>query len=108
MAWSSRRISVPTRRSSPWRWTASIRARIGRKKRRKIRRPELSNPTSSGSEKRPRSATQHAQELFEFHAHLFDDLLTLAHVDASLFACQLVARTTDGEALLIEQAADLA
>src|SRR5689334_19510266 len=120
MAWSSRRTSAPTRQNSRWRSTASIRARIGRKSRRTNKRPEFSNPASSAPRKKkglPRrpffsewksSATQHAQELFEFHAHLFDDLLTLAHVDASLFARELVSRTTDGEALLVQQAADLA
>src|SRR3954464_7780389 len=55
-----------------------------------------------------RSAAQDSEQLFELHAHLFDDLLTLAHVDASLFATELVARATDGETLLVQQRADLA
>src|SRR5688500_1584126 len=52
-------------------------------------------------------SAQHAQQLFELDAHLLDDLLALADVDARLFAGELVARTADGKALLVQQRADL-
>src|SRR5688572_32064097 len=54
------------------------------------------------------SAAQDPQQLFELHAHLLHDLLALAHVDAGFLAAELVARTTDGETLVVEQRADLA
>src|SRR5689334_24703497 len=38
-----------------------------------------------------RSTAQDPQELFQFHAHLLDDLLALAHVDAGFFPRELVA-----------------
>src|SRR5260221_12783457 len=55
-----------------------------------------------------KSAAENPQYFFELEAHLPHDLLALADVRASLFTAELVARTADGEALLIEQAADLA
>src|SRR5690349_23417484 len=51
---------------------------------------------------------EQAEELFELDAHLPHDLLALADVDARLFTGELVARATDGEALLVQQRADLA
>ena len=54
------------------------------------------------------SAAQDAQDFFEFEAHLAHDLLALADVAARLVAAELVARAADREALLVEQAADLA
>src|SRR5258706_12055809 len=55
-----------------------------------------------------KSAAENPQYFFELEAHLPHDLLALADVRASLVTAELVARTADGEALLIEQAADLA
>ena len=54
------------------------------------------------------SAPQDFQQLFELEPHLLHDLLALAHVDARLFAAELLTRATDREALLVQQAAYLA
>src|SRR5579872_7521035 len=51
---------------------------------------------------------QQLQDFLEFEPELAHDLLALAHVGARLLACQLVARAADREALLVEQASDLA
>src|SRR5690606_12654735 len=55
-----------------------------------------------------RSAAQDAQQFFQLRPQLSHDLLALAHVRARLFAFEFLARATDGETLLIKQAADLA
>src|ERR1700752_801236 len=55
-----------------------------------------------------RSAAQHLHQLLELDPHLPDDLLALCDVGARLFSGQLVARPADGEALVVEQAPDLA
>ena len=96
----------PTRPSSPWRSRSSTRRRRGSA--RKRTNDHRRTGTATIPAKARRSAPQHAQQLFELHAHLLDDLLALAHVDARFFAAELVARTTDREALLVEQRADLA
>src|ERR1700722_4429569 len=54
------------------------------------------------------SAAQQLEHFLEFQPQLAHDLLTLAHVGARLFTGELVACPTDGEALLIQQAANLA
>ena len=54
------------------------------------------------------STPQQPQDLLEFEPRLADDLLALGAVAAGLFARELVARTADREALLVEQAPDLA
>src|SRR5260370_41617563 len=54
------------------------------------------------------SATEDPHELLELAAYLPHDLLALRHVGARLLAGELVARPADGEALVVEPAADLA
>src|SRR5258708_36081478 len=54
------------------------------------------------------SAAQNPQDFFELEAHLPHDLLALTDISTGFGATELVARTANGEALLIEQAADLA
>ena len=51
---------------------------------------------------------QNFEQLLELQAHLFHDLLALADVHAGLFATQLLTRATDREALLVQEAPDLA
>src|SRR6267154_1664142 len=53
------------------------------------------------------SAPQHLQQLLQLQPHLLYDLLALAHIRACFFAGELLTRTADREALLVEQAADL-
>src|SRR5438105_15954592 len=55
-----------------------------------------------------RSAPQHLHQLLELDAHLPDNLLALGNVGARLFAGQLVSRPAYGEALVVEEAPDLA
>src|SRR5437763_2277028 len=55
-----------------------------------------------------RSAPQHLHQLLELDAHLPDNLLALRNVGARLFAGQLVSRPAYGEALVVEEAPDLA
>src|SRR5690606_19867638 len=47
------------------------------------------------------------QDFFEFGAQLLDDLLTLRGVLLCRVAGKLLARTGDGEALVVQQAANL-
>src|SRR5258708_33793044 len=54
------------------------------------------------------SSSKNPQDFFELEAHLPHDLLALADISTGFVATELVARTANGEALLIEQAADLA
>src|SRR5215469_17045275 len=54
------------------------------------------------------SAPQNLHELLELDAHLLDDLLALRHIRARLFPGELVACPANGEALIVEQASDLA
>src|SRR5450755_3406431 len=54
------------------------------------------------------SAPQDPHHVFELHAHLAHDLLALGNVGARVIAGELLSRAADGEALLVEQAADLA
>src|SRR5215510_3049199 len=74
--------------------------------------PVMRSPQSigelAGPHRRRILSAQDPQQLFELHAHLFDDLLALAHVEPRFLARQLVARTADREALLVEQRTDLA
>src|SRR5689334_258786 len=99
MAWSIPAISGRTPPRQPWPSGNSIPIRCGRK-----RTGRSSPPTRTRSSELP---SQHAQQLFELHAHLLDDLLALADVHARFFTRELVARAADGEALLVEQRADL-
>src|ERR1700730_934378 len=54
------------------------------------------------------SAAQDFHHIFKLDPHLLDDLLALRDVRARLLAGELVARPADGEALVVEQAPDLA
>src|ERR1700745_2621895 len=54
------------------------------------------------------SAPENLHEILELAAYLTHDLLALRHVGARLLAGELVPRPADGEALVVEQAADLA
>src|SRR5215472_1234452 len=54
------------------------------------------------------SASQDLHQLFELDPHLLDDLLALGEIGARFLARELVARAADGEALVVEQAPDLA
>src|SRR6202162_2004354 len=60
-----------------------------------------------GNARRCTLAPQDPQHLFEFHAHLAHDLLALRGVAARFIARELVASTTDREALVVQQTADL-
>src|SRR5581483_3343423 len=51
---------------------------------------------------------QNLHELLELDPHLADDLLALGGVRASFLATELVAGTADREALVVQEAADLA
>ena len=53
-------------------------------------------------------ALEDVQQLFQFHAHLSHDLLALTHVFLGLFPGQALARTADGETLLVQETANLA
>ena len=52
-------------------------------------------------------ALEYLQQLFQLHAHLAHDLLTLADIFLGFIAGQLLACTSDGKALLIQQTANL-
>src|ERR1700733_7902981 len=54
-----------------------------------------------------RLSAQQLQDFLQLEPELPHDLLALAHISACLLAGELVARTADREALLVEQAADL-
>src|SRR5690606_32157977 len=54
------------------------------------------------------SALQELQDFLEFHPHLADDLRAHGGLLAGILALQAHARATDGVALLVQQAADLA
>src|SRR5215471_17990799 len=71
-------------------------------------RASPANHTLFGSSGAAASAPQDAHQFLELDAHLLDDLLALRDVRARLFARELVARTTDGEALIVEETTDLA
>src|SRR5579862_8031589 len=51
---------------------------------------------------------QNLHELFELGPHLAHDLLGLGGVGASFLATELVAGAADGEALVVQEASDLA
>src|SRR6185312_9964506 len=53
-------------------------------------------------------ASENLQQFLELEPDLLDDLLALGGIRARLFTGELVARATDGEALIVEEAADLA
>src|SRR6185312_1458821 len=55
-----------------------------------------------------RSAPHQLENFLELHPHLPHDLLSLAHVGASLLTRELVARAGDRETLVVQKAADLA
>ena len=57
---------------------------------------------------RPALAAQDFDELLEFEAHLMDELLALIEIHLGVIAREAVARAADGEALLVEEAPDLA
>src|SRR5581483_9763712 len=54
------------------------------------------------------SAAQHFHELLELGPDLADDLLGLCRVRTGFLAAEFVARATDREALVVQEAADLA
>ena len=54
------------------------------------------------------SALKGLQQFFQFYPQLVNDLLALGDILFGSIAGELLARTADGEALLIEQTADLA
>src|SRR5690348_2885115 len=62
-------------------------------------------PATVASEER--SLFQNDQQLLQFHPHLADDLVGDAGLHARLLALQACARTGDGEALFVQQRADL-
>src|SRR3954447_16709044 len=47
------------------------------------------------------------QQFLELEPHLLHDLLALAHVRTGLFAAEFIAGAADGEALVVQEAADL-
>ena len=55
-----------------------------------------------------RLAFQNCQHVFEFDAQLANDLLALVDVVLGIIARQALARAADGEAVLVQQAPDLA
>src|SRR5690606_22117701 len=56
----------------------------------------------------PELTSQDKQQFFQFQANLADHLLRLSQVFLGLIARQALAGSTDGEALVIQQRADLA
>src|SRR5271170_5480141 len=67
----------------------------------------------AGPERSARAANhtlppQNLHELLELGPHLADDLLALGGVGASFLASELVASAADREALVVQEAADLA
>ncbi len=54
------------------------------------------------------SALEDVEDVFEFNSQLADDLLALVDVDLGLFTRQFLSCATDGKAVLVEQAPDLA
>ena len=69
----------------------------------RIEKGTQARPLLLANQECPHLSAEHAQQFLELQAHLLDDLLALAHVDACFFAGELVARAADGEALLVEQ-----
>ena len=53
------------------------------------------------------SAAKNLDQLFEFEAHLVDELLALIEIHLRIVAREAVACPADSKALLIQQAADL-
>ena len=53
-------------------------------------------------------APQNLKNLFEFHADLFDDLLTLRDIGFGIITGQALSSTADRETLIIEKTTDLA
>lgn len=51
---------------------------------------------------------QQLQNLFQLVANLLNNLVALRGIFLRLFAGELLARATDGEALIVQQASDLA
>jgi len=66
----------------------------------------LDHPAESAG--RSTSAAQDSQDFFEFLAKLTHDLLRLRYVVACFLALQAIAGAANGEALFIQEAADLA
>ena len=54
------------------------------------------------------SAAQDLKNLFKFHAYLLDNLLTLCDVCFRIVAGQALTRAADGEAVVVQQASNLA
>ena len=54
------------------------------------------------------SATQYLKNLFKFRAYLLDNLLTLGHIRLGVVTRQALTCPTNREALVIQEAADLA
>src|SRR6202451_674147 len=59
-------------------------------------------------ESRGRSAAQNLDQFLELQAHLMNQLLALIKIDLRIITRESVAGSADGEALLIEQTANLA
>ena len=53
-------------------------------------------------------ALQQLQHVLEFKTHLMHNLLALGYIFPGIVAGHLLTRPADGEALLVQQAADLA
>ena len=51
---------------------------------------------------------QDLDQFLELEAHLMDELLALIEIHLGIITREAIARTADGEALLVEKAADLA
>ena|SRR5580692_12788011 len=58
-------------------------------------------------ESRAESAAQNLDQFLELQPHLMDQLLALIEVHLRVVARESIARSADGKALLIEQAANL-
>ena len=68
-------------------------------------RPDVANVIVTA---RRASAAQQLQDFFQFHPHLLGDLVAQRRFLPGVVAIQAQARATDGVALLVQQAADLA
>src|ERR1700733_4530753 len=53
-------------------------------------------------------AAQNLNQLFQLQTHLVDQLLALIEVHLRIIACETIASSADGKALLVQQAANLA
>jgi hypothetical protein len=68
----------------------------------------MHTPDRATARWRSELAAQDLDQLFELEPHLMDELLALIEIDLRVIAGEAVARAADGEALLVQQAADLA